>query len=125
MSVPGGIRTLTSVRTPVPATAPASIPPPAHFPGRRGFPFPALAVGSRSAHGDTRWCVPCYVCTVLGCPLPRLTRPFASELISTAPDEGVDSCSPRPILVTGSRRPGNYLLLLQFRRPARLLDADV
>jgi hypothetical protein len=94
-------------------------------PGRREIPLPALAVVSRSAHGDTRWCVPCYVCTVLGCPLPRLTRPFASELISTAPDMGVDSCSPRPILVTGSRRPGNYRLLQQFRRPARLLDADV
>jgi hypothetical protein len=78
------------------------------FPGRREFPLPALAIVSRSAHGGTSCSVPCSVCTVLGCLVPRLTRPLAPVLCLAATRKGLDSCSPRPILVTGSRRPGNY-----------------
>jgi hypothetical protein len=39
VSARGGIRTLTSVRTPVSETGASSIPPPAHFPGPAGDPL--------------------------------------------------------------------------------------
>jgi hypothetical protein len=74
--------------------------------GPAGIPLPTLTIVSRSAHGSTRYCIPGHRCTILGCAVIAVTRPFApKKTVLTHPWVGL--CSPRPILITGSRRPGN------------------
>ena len=60
------------------------------------------------------------MCPVLGCPVTDVNAALRAR-------GGVKStlgflCSPRPILVTGSRRPEKFLLIQQLGRPACLLD---
>jgi hypothetical protein len=89
--------------------------------GPGGVPLPTLAMVSRSAHGSARCCVPCSL--VLGAGLPCRGGDAALRARRCYEHHGV-SCSPRPILVTGSAGP-ECLLIQQLGRSARLLDSDV
>jgi hypothetical protein len=81
--------------------------------GPGGVPLPTLAMVSRSAHGSARCCVPCSL--VLGAGLPCRGGDAALRARRCYEHHGV-SCSPRPILVTGSAGP-ECLLIQQLGRP--------
>ena len=74
--------------------------------GPAGIPLPTLTIVSRSAHGSTRYCIAWSWVHDPGLPCYWHDAALRAGKVFTAPLRLV-SCSPRPILVTGSCRPGN------------------
>jgi len=74
--------------------------------GPAGIPLPTLTIVSRSARGCTRYCIAWSWVHDPGLPCYWHDAALRAGKVFTAPLRLV-SCSPRPILVTGSCRPGN------------------